>query len=68
MRRNIERAIEQDKAIGRKNDRLDITLGELEYFYKEFCKEAESTSIGNAIFEIVGKAYNAGLAVGSRNN
>lgn len=65
--RNIKKTAEKGKAIVEKRSGLDLTYGELEQFFDNFQKSAETTGITNALWETINDAYKTGLVVGLRN-
>ena len=65
MKRNIEKAIEQGHRIIQQNEHFDLCLSEMEELIRSAYRE-ERNEI--SLFKIVGSAFLAGVAVGTRIN
>ena len=65
--RNIKKQSQQGQALLEKNNRLDITSGELDQFFEAFNQTAREQGIASALFYTIGDAFKMGLAVGARN-
>lgn len=66
--RNIQKQIEQGKRlIDEKDGRIDLTAGEIDYFFEEFEKTLREQDLSVAIWNILGDSFRMGLAVGARN-
>lgn len=61
--RNIEKNIEQGRAIVRKRPGLDLSIGELE----KLMEIARQEPPGNELFRAVSDAFLCGIAIASRN-
>ena len=48
------------------HQRMDLTASELQQLYDEFQSDKIQQSEGNAIFNLIDKAYHIGIAIGSR--
>lgn len=67
MARDLNKAIEQGKKLTNDRRGLQLTFSEVGAFYDRFNAEAETNGISEAIFDIIGAAYHAGVAIGHRN-
>lgn len=63
MKRNLTRTAAEGREIIKANSRLDLTATDLQQLYSTITGAADKAS---AIFEAIGTAYRAGVAVGSR--
>ena len=67
MNRNIAKAIQEGETIEEKRKQLSLSAADLDYFFKKFNEDTEKKGMASAIFNLIGGAYSAGLAVGNRN-
>lgn len=65
--RDIKKQAQQGRAIIRKHDRADLTVGELRRICDDFTAAAEKQGVYNALIDAVTNSYYMGVAVGSRN-
>lgn len=65
--RDIKKQSQQGQALLEKNNRLDLTLGELDQFFEAFNQTAREKGISEAVWNTIGDAFKMGLAVGARN-
>jgi len=54
-------------ALTEKRPGLDLTVSELQLFYDTFNTTAAEKGTQEALFNLIGDVYNAGLAIGHRN-
>lgn len=70
MKRSITKAIKEGHETIEKNDSLDLSFGEIESIITMATQEAEKyqgkTCKGDVLFEAIGFAFEAGIAIGRR--
>lgn len=54
-------------ALAAKRPALDLTTSELQTFFDTFNTTAAAKGTQEALFELIGDVYSAGLAIGYRN-
>lgn len=67
MKRNIAKAMQEGRKLADNRPALDLTASELQAFFDTFNKTAAEQGTANAVFNLIGDAYSAGLAIGNRN-
>ena len=67
MARNLNKAIEQGRKLTHERRGLDLTFTETWALYNRFKEEAETKGASDAVIDIIGAAYHAGIAIGHRN-
>ena len=67
MKRDLNKAIAEGKRIAEKRDGLDLRVPELNQLKERFDAEKATAGEAHAVFSLIGAAYLAGLAIGTRN-
>jgi len=66
MNRNIQKYVERGGEIIRRNERRDLTTGELRQFLDNFDKIALEKGAFDAVWSTVETAFHLGIAVGAK--
>lgn len=67
MKRNITKAMQEGRKLANDRPALDLTASEMQILFNTFNATAATKGTPDALFELIGNAYNAGLAIGNRN-